>query len=433
MANDTDTKSKPQADTVTRTLKINVWLREEDSESYQRIISSIREYRAALRHCYGILAASRAAGASISWSEDNCTLKPNAAPGLLIAALATDQAKVTKDQPQPGEARVRGEGDSYTVQIGRGACYEIRTELSRMLTNSMSFVIDSARRDLHTAWTAGDPEHPKASRGWLTLQGSRGLAQFNNRGIGFPMATAKPKFGDHGIELKWDKAVGAVDFRFSRLDPESWRTYSAIREAGLGGSGDGLIYKPGTVFLSERYGKIFVLLTYSRPPRSQELDRSRTCRVEFRGTGDTLCTIAGPDGDKTFEVIDSAGVLGWLQQLLQAKLALEKRRAAYGSPSRPWGHRRGWLKAQQVLNGYTLQRERSVHDHNHRWSARILTRAVAWRCGKLVIGKLPERLGGMAGAGGVVNPETGHPWNWSDLKGKLVYKCEELGVELVCE
>jgi len=271
-------------------------------------------------------------------------------------------------------------------------------------------VLDSARRDLHVAWTSGDPEHPKASRGYLALQGARGIAQFNRRGIGFPVATAKPVFQDHGVVLKWDKEIGAVEIKIGRLDAERWRTFSAIR------SGE---YDAGTVTLSEDEGKLFLLLSYSRPPRRTELDSSRVCRVRFADSG-TLLTITGPDGESTFDTVDSAGVLGWLQQLLTARKALEARRAAHGSPGKPWGHRRGWLKAQEVLNGYTLRRERGVQDYNHRWSARVLARAVSWRCGVLMLAPLPEKLGT-------------HPWNWSGLMNRLEYKLSEAGVSLVIE
>jgi hypothetical protein len=62
---------------------------------------------------------------------------------------------------------------------------------------SMRF--DSIRRDVTTVWNSLDPEYTKAKRGWLALQGARGVAQFNWRGIGIPQATGRPKLDGYTL------------------------------------------------------------------------------------------------------------------------------------------------------------------------------------------------------------------------------------------
>lgn len=372
---------------VSRTMRIDLRLPEDRSDSYQRVLSSIRQYRATLRHCFGVFAAAQAAGATFKWDEDEFSVKPLNAVSRQILALSTG-----KD--------------------GKALGYQLRDHVMQDLCPTwMSFVWDSLRRDLEVSWKAKDPEFTNVQRGWLTLQGTRGLAQFNRRGIGFPVASARPKFDKHILTLKWDHDIGPIAFQIGRLDAGRWHLLRSILRGDEG-------WSLGTIYLSENDGKLFALVTHQRPATVQSVDMNRVMRVRFQETGDTLCTIAGPDGEQTFVAIDSAGVVDFLRQHDTRRAELERRRGAHGSPSRPWGHRRGWLATQNVLDRVTLIRTRVVSQYNHSWTRRIISLAIKWRCGTIEVQPLPKTI-------------HGHSWQWSDLDSKLTYKATENGIAVV--
>src|SRR5262245_40933716 len=155
---------------VTRSLSVDVVVADE---LRQPVVNAIRRYRAACRQLYAVLLLSQQAGAEIVETDEVLRVLPKneAAKAVLASAL--------------------GKG-------GKALGYELRDWFRQELyPQSLSFVWDSARRDVAAVWTAADPEHPRATRGYLALQGARGIAQFARRGLGFPLATARPKLAGH--------------------------------------------------------------------------------------------------------------------------------------------------------------------------------------------------------------------------------------------
>src|SRR5262245_28270370 len=158
------------ADQQQRTLKIDLVVTGDDDAQRLAVLNqvrqSIRQYRAVLRHCFSVLTCAQAAAAEISWQGGDAgeiRVRPNndAARQVLAAATGKD---------------------------GAALGYQLREYVLQTLAPTWhSFVWDSLRRDMSTAWTAKDAEFPRAGRGWLILQGARGISRFNNRGIGFPV------------------------------------------------------------------------------------------------------------------------------------------------------------------------------------------------------------------------------------------------------
>ncbi len=375
---------------VSRSLKVDLYLGEEQTEHRRQIISSIRRYRHTARTCFSILACAQAAGSSIIWKDDDIQIKPDNAKAKQLLELATGKE-------------------------GKVLIYELRNYILRDLNPTwMSFVFDSVRRDIEVAWKAKDPEFTRASRGWLILQGSRGITQFNRRGIGFPVKTAKPKLDKHSLTLKWDHDLGPIEFKLGKLDGGRYYVWKSLRDGCDG-------FELGTLYLTEIDGKLAATLTYSKPPDVQEVDVGRMATLEVFGNDpERLMVLQGPDGEETLDRIDSQETHAWLSRMHMRKKVLEARRAACGSPRRPWGHRKGWLAAQDVLSNLTKLRTNGVTERNHRTTARMLDRLVKWRCGTVRIAPLPELIAGFQ-------------WNWSQFRQFVEYKLSEASITVVWE
>ena len=364
-----------------RSLSIDLFAPDEQR---QAILNSIRRYRACCRDVYATLLLSQAAGAAIEEVDEQLRVTPNGERAKLILAAAMDKG-------------------------GKALAYECRDlVLKHLWPTAFSFVWDSIRRDVVTVWTSKDPEFNRASRGWLALQGARNVAQFNWRGIGCPLATAKPVLIGHALILKWDHDIGLVTFSLPRLDGGRYHVWRALRD----GTDD---MKLGTLFLNERDGRIFATISYSRPANLQNVEVDRVCKVTFGDEPASFIRLVGPDGEQTTDSISGMEADAWLRQLSVRKAALELRRAACGNPKRPWGHKKAWNGVQDVLSRCTLNRARGVSERNHAWTRRIVSRAVAWRCGTLEIAEYPDDMFAKS-------------WPWTEFGTFLAYKAKEVGI-----
>lgn len=373
----------------------------------QVILNSIRAYRAACRQAFAALSLAAVAGAEIEMTDDALSVKPGNDAAAAILAASVGKADVTK------VAGARGAGTTYTLAGGKTLGYDLRSwVLEQLIPGHMSFVWDSLRRDIATAWKAKDPEFTRASRGWLVLQGARNLSQFNYRGIGFPVLTARPKLEGHTLTLKWNHDIGQVDFKFlKKLDGGRYYVWKCLRDGEDG-------WKLGTVYLNERDGRLFATLTHERPARTAEVEPGRVCHLKFGDSIENFLIISGPDGAASFDTISAADAVGSLTDHKARRAALELRKAACGNPKRPWGHRKGWLANQDVLSRATRQRENLQKHTNHAWTRRVVTRAVSWRCGIVQVYAFPEGL-------------FTHDWRWSQFESFLRYKCGERGITLI--
>jgi hypothetical protein len=355
-------------------------------EKKQVVLNSIRRYRAICRQCFSIVLLAQTAGSEIQTKEDTIVLAPQSekAKNILATVMGRD---------------------------GKVFAYSLRDfVLQEQWPTAYSFVWDSLRRDLEIAWKTKDPEFPRASRGWLVLQGARNITQFNRRGIGFAVARGKPVGctpAHHRLELRWDHDIGPVVFQVPKLDRHRWLIWRNLVNQENG-------HEFGTLYLNERDGLIQATITYKKPAQETEVDPGRTCTVTF-GTGDKFIEIQGPDHSL---YLSDAEVVAWLKRLEARRIALEKRRAACGNPRRPWGHRKGWLATQDVISRLTKQRENGQKDRNHAFTRRIVDRAFVWHCGRIEVGPFPADL-------------SGKPWQWAQFRMFLNYKAQEKGIKIV--
>jgi hypothetical protein len=391
--------------TVQRSVTFDVF---PPDDHRQAVLNSIRKYRAVCREVYAALLLAQTAGSELEDEDSGPRLKPDGDASKIVLAAALGVAKIARCE----EPKVRGEGQKFTVQLGSAFAYELREYvLDRLWPTALSYVWDSIRRDVTTVWSSLDPEYAKTKRGWLALQGARGVAQFNRRGIGIPQATGRPKLDGYTLVLKWDRELGSVTFKLPRLDGGRQYVWANLRDKSEG-------WKLGTLYLNERDGRIKATVSYSKPAAAASVDPSRICQVKFVADEETLLLIVGPNREQTCDTIGSADVIAWLERHTSKKHHHEAARASCGSPSRPWGYRKGWKANQERVNRLTRMRENQVKTLNHNWARRIVSRAVAWRCGKIEIEGPPEDLAGF-------------PWNWSQFRDLLRYKAEEKQVELV--
>jgi len=380
-----------------RSLSLEIW---PPADKKQAVLDGIRRYRMACRKVFSVLGLAQTAGATVT---DDGTLKPSSDSGKLVAACAID---ATVPEVVNGE---KGEGNRYTLKIGKGFAYEMRTWfLQELFPTALSFVWDSARRDCTTAWTSRDPEFPTASRGWLAMQGTRGFAQFRRRGIGFPPATARPKLAGHTLALKWDRELGEIIFDLGKLDGGRYVTWKRLRD-GLDG------YELGTIYLGECDGKIRATITYSFPATAADLDPEAICAATFGEPGESWLTIRCGIAVVT---VSSEEATAWLTGLRDRRAAIEMRRRACGSPNKPWGDRPGWKAAQAVVDRVTARRLNGAKHRNHCWARRIVEMAKTNRCGKIRVASFPETL-------------AGHPWQWAELKSFIGYRAELIGADVV--
>lgn len=359
-----------------------------DDALRQPILNSIRRYRMACRQMYGVLLASQAAGAEITEKDDSLSLKPDGKRSKAIL-------------------------EAVMNKTGKMFVYEMRPWfLEELYPNAFSFVWDSARADVATVWKAKDPEFVTASKGWLGLQGARGIARFNRRGIGFPVATARPVLAEHTLTLKWDKEIGPVTFRLPRLDGGRYYVWKSLRDGAEG-------WKLGTIYLSEDDGALKVVMTHHRPLRESSVDPERVCELVINHSDlDRKAFLFSLEGRDAQDVISGEEVLPWLRRMKRRREELERRKAACGSPRRPWGFRKGYHDAQKILSNCSLARERGASDRNHAWTRRIVARMVSWRCGTLKMVMPPSLL-------------FGEPWGWAQFVSFLRYKCDQDGIQLI--
>ncbi len=391
---------KDTISTQNRSVTFDVFLGDEQKEKYREIIASIRAYRAIARQVYSGFAILQAAGAEV------------------LEVIGKDRLPDIRVKPNFEKARLLSE--QLFEKVGKRPLYEMRDWINAIAPQMvdekapdgstklrwLAFVGDGLRDFVFQRWKAGDPEFPKASRGWLTLQGSRGLGQFNNAAISFPQLTARPKFEGHVITLKWDHQIGPIDFKLPSLDGGRYVIWRAVREGE---------WSPGTVLLSERDGQLRVTISYKRPTEDKKLSPARVMEVRFSDEIESLIRLVGPDGAASYFPISAAEVAGWLRAKLKQRQVYEARKESTGAGHQPWGHKKARKSIQEKISHLTTARLNGAKTWNHLWSKRIVTTAAKWDCGVIKVVDLPSRL---------MARDENLPWDWSGLNTSIKYKAE---------
>jgi hypothetical protein len=341
-------------------------------EQYRAVRSSIDRFRAGCRQLFSVLGCAQAAGASLVSKDDgDLSLKPNtaAAQAILRQMFRLDADAKAKALAYPAR----------------------RWWLGHVYPDAMSFVWDGARRIVCERWQAKDPEFTRANRGWLILQGARGVAEFQRLGIPFPQTTARPKLLTKSIALKWDRTIGEVEFFFAGrgLTPHEWHIWSKIRHP------------------QHRIG-----VTYQRDGQPAALDPDRVLYVRLGDDGASL-VLVGPDGERSYDAIGLSDAAAQLAMLAAQSRRWSERKECAGNPRKPWGFKKAWKATVEHLVRVTKRRECYQKDCNHAWSRRIVSRAASWRCGVTAFIP-PDGL-------------SGQPWQWTQLSQFLTYKLQQIG------
>ncbi len=377
---------------VSRSVSIQVWVDKTNKDLYKSVIASLRHYRGVARHIYALLFEAQAAGADLEMKDDNFRLKPNNERAKNILALAMDKKKDT--------------GELYKAPV-----YEVRDYVFGTLSPTWRpFVFDSMRMQVWACWNAPDTEFPKAKRGFMSLQGARGVARFQRVGIGFPRATAKPRLEGHSVFLNWDKEIGEVEFKFEKLDYQRYWIWKQVRDG---------VWDGGTVFLTENDGDIRIVITYKQPKVKSDVDPERVLKVSFSDQPDSFIRMQGPGGETAYDSISALGATAGIDELFKRTEYYQKRMGAAGNKRKPWGFRKGFVDVSKTLSRITERRELQSKDWNHRWTRRVIENMKRWRCGKVEIVDRPtEKL-------------LNRPWGWHQFETFLKYKIDEIGGKLI--
>jgi hypothetical protein len=370
---------------MVKSSKFDLYL--QDKELHRKILQSIQLYRTISRHAFTACAMSEIAGADIAVTDNTLKITPNkdAAKKILSETFCKD---------------------------GKAHLYQLRDLVREDLAPTwLSFVWDSLRSDVSSRWLAKDPKFPKATKGWLLLQGSRGINFFQHVGIGLPQASARPKIDGHKVILKWDHEIGPVEFNIGKLDGGRYHVLKGVRDNLPG-------WKAGTFYLNERDGKLFLLMSYTCPDPVTELDKNNVLEVTFTEEADKYITLKGP-GNFHGDCISALEALGLLHSLNVRRERWQARKQAAGNPRRTWGSKKICNATQEVISNITTHRENAVQTRNHLWTRRIIDNALRWECGTVKVVNLPEKS--------MFN----EPWNWSQFKNFLAYKTKEIGGVLI--
>jgi len=374
-------------------------------ELHWPVVQSVRRYRDALRKMFAALDAGHALAATLAARDDgSCVLTPHNDEAKIALAVAFGGARI-KRLPKalgPNGKPVR-EGSHFDVAVGSASAYELRNWFRAILyPSAKSFVWDSARALIVERWRALDPE-VRATRGFLTMQGARQLAQFWRRGMCLPLATARPRFARRSVTVHWDNALGPVELQLADLDRGAWKIWRRIRDG---------VYEPGSITINERAGKLLLGLSYKSAAETAETDADAVLTVRL--DGDRLTMTADASADEI--ALDNA--IAVLTRLRGATDAWTRRRASSGSSWRSWGHRAKWRGAQEHLTAVTASRANFVTDCCHAWARRVASRARSWKCGQVALEI--DALATLAG----------HSFPWSELKCCVQYKLARFGGSL---
>jgi transposase len=358
-------------------------------DKYREIIASIRLYRAMCRKAFAACAMAEIGGATISQKNGGFSLKPDTDASKKILAAAFDK-----------------EGKVHLYQLRDFILYgEVPKLEGTDIPTWAPFVWDQLRIIVSSTWKARDPSIG-LTKGYLVMQGARGLSLFQNRGIGIP-SQQKPEISEHTLRLKWDKQIGGIDFKLGRLDGGRYHVWKCLRDKIEG-------WKLGTLYLSENDGKICVTICYERPAKIIE-GEGKAMELAFGNEVDSFIGISGFGKKVSFSV---AGVAASLEQIKIRKGKWEERAKADRRMQTWKGRRSKDTPAMTVLKNNTIKRENFIKDINHVWTRKIIETAKQKGCIEISVENIPSDF-------------FGEPWQWAQFKLFLEYKASECGIKII--
>jgi len=369
--------------------------KEKKKKTKRTIINSIKLYRSVARKIFTGAIMSKMAGAEIIFENEDLKISPKNDASSDILNL------------------------SYNGNFKKGPLYGIKPFIKNLAPNWLSFVNDSVRRDIESALKRKDPEFPKASRDWLTLNGARGIGWFKRLGIACPVATARPKLYNNKIRLKWDHEIGEIEFTVPKLDRGRYLIWKSIRDQE---------YKLGTIFLNEKDGKLRAIISYEMPSKKAlKPDKNKVLMVEFSDNPENFIKMSIDNRGKVHNNVDTINIteaINWARELkIQQDKFLSHRRSV-GSPRFPWGSRKISKGIKKRQNNITARTDNGKKYRNHLWSRRIAQRAEKFNAGSVILIDTPENTL-------FEDSVNKTPWQMYQFKQFLKYKLDEIGVNLL--
>jgi hypothetical protein len=308
--------------------------------------------------------------------------------------------------------------------------YELRSVVLEDLYagNAKSLLFDDVREKVTKAYKSGDPVY-NAKRNFLHLQAVRKEPRMERVPITMFAAHLKKKaFVKRTLTLSWRKDVGEVAFKIGNLDGMRNAVWRKIKE---GWNQENPEYKFLSVDINykrkdSKPDQLCLRIAYERN-KKDTTERPNTLRIDINNKLETnkqylISAKTEMKGEKKIKplLIDQEAVLAWLAQHQQRSKALDKRVSACGSKTRPWGHRRAWLRHQAVRDRNTLNRERVIEDYNKAWVRRLVDWAVKEDCGTIVINKAERTIGQ-------------YDWNWSNMLNRLINAANDFSITVLIQ
>ena len=373
------------------------------------LANAIKTYRQTCRKGAAVLFLGEVAGAEIVEKDGDVQVKPKTHPHETLTNKKTGEPMKVPDSKALLEMAFGKEGAYHA--------YSMRDYLKQELGNLRSDAADCARDDIVKAWQSGDPEFPKATRGWLCLNFARRVAFFN--GIGLPVRAKSMKLSDHGVSLSLT-AGEWLDVKFAKLDGSRYGIWKNIT------SGKWKVGDPVRVSL-DRDGELVIYMTYRRPPeRASDLDPERVLECSFSDDRGAFMQFKIREGHKTLtddlrrDYLNATAALDFVDRLSKQTDVLLERLKGCGSRSER-KHGAGNKAAHEAISArsdrVSRTRTNGCRTWNHTWAHRVVAVAERWNCGKIAVFDMPSTL-------------FERSWQWYDFEQKLKYKADEKGMKV---
>lgn len=424
-------------DTIVLPARLDV--RCADDKQYRLVMDDLKRYRAAARQAFCAFVMAHIAGARIEHHANGTRVTPNndAAKAILAKTMGMSVQQRTKpavakalktvaDILSKLESREKL-GETYAARLdqmltalsdaatqhnwaqdisdeGAAPCYEVRDfVLNDLLPDWRPFCFDSLRREVLTVWTGDDPEHTKATRGWLMLNGARFLARFNRLGIEFPILSGAHTFDSNSITLEWRKGV-SVKFNLMDMERQRWQQWTDARDG---------VCDMGSLQLVERDGRLRIIIPLHRKILPRDVDRERVATISIEGGA--LKTVARGMVD----ILPLNTALGQMRRIKKEAEYFDTMKRPTGSPVKKWGAKYAFRTAQDRIHRRTTKRAYSQSYWNHLWSRRSVDVCIRSRCGTIRL-ELPKKS--------ELVPDI--PWSWKELKNLIEYKAKLAGISV---
>ncbi len=228
----------------------------------------------------------------------------------------------------------------------------------------------------------------------------------------------------HKITFGWDYDIGDVTFNVGKLDGGRWALWNDFANGKLKAKQVELTYE-----VSVKKGKqLKIRVSYEKEAKIYIPEKGRSMEVNFDAEGIKMFIRDGKivpahglplDELKVYPLsflgaVDAIDEIKRLDEKLLAKLrscgSFREQRRGEGVPKAA----KRYQRSRRIL---TERRDRRVKDWNHRWTKKIIANAEIWRCERIVVFDVPEKL-------------NGRPWQWFAFKFDLTYKAEEKGCKV---